>query len=155
VTVLSVKKLFKNDYLVILAVICSTVPCLLYLLGSTFGFMFGRHGVVEVSATELRGWPFWIAVIAGVSVVVLISRVVWINGILESGSTVSGCIDKVWHDRDRGRIEYEYTFQGRTYRSWTAISVSADNRHLKKGDTIEVVVDQNHPQRALLKQLYV
>lgn len=154
-TDLSVKKLFKNDYLVVLAVACSTVPGLLYLLGSRFGFMVGRRGVVEVSATELRGWPFWIAVIAGVSVVLLISRVVWIKGILENGSTIGGRIDKVWHHRDRGRIEYEYTFQGRAYRSWAAISVSADNRHLKNGDTIEVVVDRNHPQRALLKQLYV
>ena len=62
-------------------------------------------------------------------------------------------INTIFHN-GQGWIAYRYTFQGRAYRSGVFVVVNKAVKTLSPGEQVSVVVDQNNPKRALIRDLY-
>ncbi len=86
---------------------------------------------------------------------VLVRRVWLIKKIFQNGSVVSGRITFVSLRRDRGRLDYTYIFEDKTYKSGVSIHRNAQTKELRAGERIILLVDQNNPKRAFMRDLYV
>jgi len=77
-----------------------------------------------------------------------------IRGIIEAGEIISGEIVKVLFDGERGRVQYSYTYLGEKYLGTTAIFSNNLTRSFTNGQAIDMVIHQDHPDRAYLLDLY-
>jgi hypothetical protein len=80
-------------------------------------------------------------------------RVVWSTFIM--GVEVPGQVVKIFFFRDRGRVEYTYTYQGHTYRRGNAIMKTKRTKALELNSQVTLVVHPNKPERAVIRDLYV
>ncbi|HEY0068947.1 MAG TPA: DUF3592 domain-containing protein, partial [Chloroflexia bacterium] len=71
------------------------------------------------------------------------------------GVTVTGQITNVQFSRDRGRVDYEYQYEGATYSGWNAISKNQRTRSLQAGKLVTLVVSKSNPKKAAIKDIYV
>jgi hypothetical protein len=84
----------------------------------------------------------------------VISRVALIKSIVSDAQDVAGRVLVVEFFRDRGRVEYMYTYQGRRYVSTNAVMKTRRTVALDPGEEVTVCVDRNRPSRAFLPVLY-
>ena len=98
----------------------------------------------------------WIALIIAIAAFgVLIWRIRLINTVFEDGIATPGTISGVDFYRDRGRVEYIYTYGGQKLSSGNAIHKTKQTKALQPGALVTVVVDRNNPKRAFVRQLYM
>jgi hypothetical protein len=86
---------------------------------------------------------------------VLIWRVLVIKAIFEDGIEVAGTLRSVVFFRDRGRVEYVYTYLDQKYASGNAILKTAGTKRLQPGMQVTLVVDRSQPRRAFIRDLYL
>ena len=80
---------------------------------------------------------------------------IWvINTIFQNGIETPAVIELINAHNGQGWIAYRYTFQGRAYRSGVFVVVNKAVKALSPGEQVIVVVDQNNPKRALIRDLY-
>lgn len=136
-------RIIKNDYLALLLLILS--PALLVGVA-----LEGR----DFSPLELN----WALSIAGVLVlpcaVFLWKRVSGIRETLQSGQRLAGRIVSVWFHRDRGRLEFEYSYAG-ARRAGVAINKNSSTEALCPGQEIDLAVNPERPERPLVLGLYL
>ena len=84
----------------------------------------------------------------------LMWRVWAINTIFQNGIETPAVIERINTHNGQGWIAYRYTFQGRAYRSGVFVVVNKAVKTLSPGEQVSVVVDQNNPKRALIRDLY-
>ncbi len=102
--------------------------------------------------------PLFVVVCAALALAGLLTaawRIFTITSIFSDGLAVPAAISNVWYFRDRGRVEYTYTFRGQKYRGGNAIHKSRYTRFLESRTDVTVVVDRNNPKRAFIQELYV
>jgi hypothetical protein len=81
---------------------------------------------------------------------------VWIfRKVFREGKSVLGRISSAYLIRDRGRVEYTYSYQGKFYRSGVSIHRNSRTKVLKEGEGVILVVDHRHPGRAFIRSLYL
>jgi hypothetical protein len=100
---------------------------------------------------------FWVVaailgILVGTSIVAL--RVRSILDLFSRAVEVRGAIVRVWFTKDRGRVDYRYTFRGRDYSSGKAIMRNRRTAALESGRDIVVVVDPQNPRRSFIRDLY-
>lgn len=74
--------------------------------------------------------------------------------ILAAGLDVEATIVDLRFDRGRGRVQYRYAWDGRTYVDGHAIMESKDARSLQPGGLLRVAVDPRRPSRAVPIDLF-
>ena len=80
---------------------------------------------------------------------------IWvINTIFQNGIETPAVIERINTHNGQGWIAYRYTFQGRACRSGAFVVVNKAVKALSPGEQVIVVVDQNNPKRALIRDLY-
>ena len=89
------------------------------------------------------------------SALILAWRVLLIKTAFRSGSVASGRITAVSLKRDRGRLEYTYSLEGKTYQSGVSIHRNARTKELRAGEKIILLVDRKKPKRAFMRDLYI
>lgn len=108
--------------------------------------------------TQPDGLTFapWL-MLAGVVIggAVLLWRYRLISSVFEEGEAVSGAITNVSFFRDRGRVEYVYTYQGQKLVSGNAVHRVRQSEALTQGQTVTVLVDRSNPKRAFVRELYL
>jgi len=82
-------------------------------------------------------------------------RVWLIKTAFRNGSVASGRITAISLKRDRGRLEYTYSFEGKTYQSSVSIHRNAQTKELRAGEKIILLVDRKKPKRAFMRDLYI
>jgi hypothetical protein len=82
-------------------------------------------------------------------------RVYTIVSTFNDGFAVPATVQNVWYFRDRGRVEYIYTYRGEKYQGGNAIHKSKYTRFLETQDRVTVLVDGNNPKRSFIQELYV
>jgi len=98
----------------------------------------------------------WIALIIAIAAfVVMVWRIRLISAVFEDGIAAPGTISGIYFFRDRGRIEYVYTYGGQKLISGNAIHKTKQTEALQSGAQVTVVVDRNNSKRAFVRQLYV
>jgi hypothetical protein len=82
-------------------------------------------------------------------------RVQVIKAIFEDGIEIAGTLRSVVFFRDRGRVEYVYTYLDQKYASGNAILKTSRTKRLQPGMQIVLVVDRSQPRRAFIRDLYL
>jgi hypothetical protein len=94
-------------------------------------------------------------VVTIISIPVLFWRIHLINTIFDDGIQTRATISDIYFYRDRGRIEYIYTYLGQEYTSGNSVHRAKPTRAIKIGDQVTVMVDRNKPKRAYIRDLYL
>lgn len=66
------------------------------------------------------------------------------------GVPVSATVSHVWFSRDRGRIDFSYTYQGESFSTGVALSRTETTEGIRVGQRIEVLIDPANPKRAIV-----
>lgn len=136
-------RIIRVDYVASLGVI---IPVVLWGMALLFRFLASDAGAFFLS----------IAPIATAAAFVLVFwRVQFIRSIFEHGDEVPGVIVAAQFFRDRGRLEYVYTYHSEKYRSGNAVQVVKQVRYLTVGQDVAVMVDRDRPKRAFLRTVYL
>lgn len=78
-----------------------------------------------------------------------------IVAIFEDGARVDGIVVQVNFRRDRGRVSYTYTYQGREFESSNVLMKNKRTSLLYLRQSVTVVVSRDNPQRTFLQELYL
>ena len=108
----------------------------------------------EIQITNLA-YPAIAAGITFVSILVLIWKIRQISMLFEDGLEVPATISNVFFFRDRGRVDYSFTYNGQKYITGNALHKVKQTSELRVGDSVTVLIDRNNPKRACIRDLYL
>jgi hypothetical protein len=151
----SVARIIQSDYIAMIAALAPIVMLGLYIALNVFGSLPGRRGqTLEAGETG----PFFL--VAGLAALVIgVAVIVWrlrtFEAVFAAGVEVTGEITNLSFHRDRGRIEYIYSYEGQEYSGGNAIMKNSRTTTLQPGTPIVLVVDRANPRKALIRDLYV
>jgi hypothetical protein len=152
----SVIRMIQSDYMVLLGVLLPVVSLVLYVSVAYFGFFPGFRGHDPIQGTD--GAPlFFYLFLAGLVIGLPLAywRIRSVQGLFSRSVEVSGQITNVSFFRDRGRIDYEYVYQGQKCSGGTAVMKNGQTQSMRPGIAIVLLVDPDQPKRALIRDLYV
>lgn len=153
----SIRKIILNDYAAFLLTVGGPVMLAISGFAAVFGFVprFRRRGgrVVE---PELAYVLCAAAIVATVILFVLLARrIARIKATLVSGPRVKAKVLGIAFIKDRGRVEFDYTLDGRQFTTGAAIMKNKQTTAISPGDEIEVAIDRADPTRAFVVDLYL
>ena len=149
-------KIIQVDYTALLAALFPIVIWGLYIAISYLGFLPGLRGHDPIHDAQGAPTFFYMGIVALVICIpILIWRVRTIQGAFVNGVTVSGQITNIGFHRDRGRVQYSYTYEGQVYQAGNAIHKTKHTKALNSGDAITVIVDPTNPKTAYIQELYL
>jgi hypothetical protein len=99
-----------------------------------------------------------LAIYTGITIVavgVMGWRIQVFNSVFNDDIEVPATISNVFFFRDRGRIDYVYTYQGQKYASGNTVHKVKQTRSLLVGEQVIVMLDRNNPKRAYIRNLYL
>ena len=141
----SVLRIIWVDYLAFVGVVLLASPWLIILL----------FRLVNKQSPPLIGMiPVIIFSPIIIGLLIVPWRILLIRSTFNHGLEISAVVNDVWFIRDRGRVEYTYTFQGEVYASGNALHKSRYTRFLEPQLNVTVLVDRNNPKRAFIQELY-
>ena len=152
----SVFRIIQSDYVALLGVLVPLVSLIMYIAVAYFGYFPGFRGRDPIQGTE--GAPLFLNLfIAGLvlGVPLAIWRIRSIQQLFSKSVEVVGQITQVSFHRDRGRVEYSYTYQSKAYTGGNAIMKTGQTQKLRSGDQVVLLVNPDDPKRALIRDLYV
>ncbi len=142
-------------------------PALRKIIVTDWGALLGVAGAVGtvviyacllptegVKLSDAIGLTAFIGVVAFSFAIVALWRVRAINAVFRDGVEAPAVIEHLRGSGGRGWIAYRYTFRGREYQSGVPVILNDEIKALSPGDRVVVVVDQNNPKRALIRDLY-
>jgi hypothetical protein len=147
----------KNDYV---SLIVSIIPPIVFgitVIAPALGISFRSRRSVVVGAVSggFDALGFGIALIVTVSAYLyLFKRVNSIKNIFKTGDQIIGKITDISFFKDRGRIEYTYSYQRQTFQSGTAIMKNSKTESFLTGQELLLVVDSANPNKVLIQDLY-
>ena len=97
--------------------------------------------------------PAIIGVITIVAIGVLVWRLQKLNSIFNDGIEALATISNISFFRDRGRINYIYTYQGQKYSSGNAVMNMREAFQI--GEPVTVMVDRNNPMCIYSRPVYL
>lgn len=141
----SLFKLLTTDYMAFMSVVFPVISWGIYLY-----FLISRKGALPDSSL-----PIVFGAITVIALGVLVWRIMLINSVFAEGIEVNGTIKHTYFYRDRGRVLFDYTFMGEKNDAGSMVMRNKRTVALQPGMQVVVIVDQNHPKRALIRELYV
>jgi hypothetical protein len=149
-------RILKNDYPSLLMLMFIGLVWVLPIGGGVFRFLREDRGGddFEVGSTTII-----VFVVTAVAVTIVFGwlaskRIRSIKRIIRTGSEVEGRIQSIGFVKDRGRVEFEYDYDGRTYQGGSAIWKNRETSQLQDGDEVTLVIDPENPSRAFIASLY-
>ena len=116
-----------------------------------FLFPFVRKGA-SFDAIEMLAFALPISIVAGGFFLWPIAR---IHRLFALGRLVSAQVTSLRIVRDRGRLEFEYDFEGMRRTSWMPVHKNKRVLALEPKQQVDVLVDPVHPANAIVRQLYI
>jgi hypothetical protein len=139
---LSILRIIETDYISYMAVLAPVVLAGVYV----FGLLTGR----EVTNT-------YVYVMAGITVAgifALIWRYRLFTSVFEDGQQAQATISHISFHRDRGKVEYVYTYMGESYKGSTTVHKISRVMNLQVDEKVVVMIDRNNPKQAFIRDLY-
>jgi hypothetical protein len=119
-------------------------------------FIFNRYIASGPDRADAASFFLRLAIAATViGIPLLIWRIRTFQAHFARGVEVAGKVTGIGFRRDRGRIEYAYSYQGQTYHGANAIHKISKTRYLKPGDEVALLVDPDNPKRAFVRDIYI
>jgi hypothetical protein len=149
-------RILKNDYASLLMLIFIGIMWALAIAGAVFGFLPKRRGggAIEVDSTMM----IIMIVIALVTTILFgwlaSKRIGDIKRIINTGPKIQGRILSIGFIKDRGRVEYDYEYDGQSNHAGNAIWKNRETTKLQNGDELTLIIDPDKPSRAFIASLY-
>lgn len=140
-------RILMMDYAAFIGLSIAIIPCALLALSSvgTFG---------EQTEADLLVWSIIAAAGLVLGLPILVYRIRSISRLFERAIEVPGRVSKVWFVKDRGRVEYTYSFRGQEFSSGKAVMKNRRTSDLQSGAGVVVIVDPDDPKKSLIRDLY-
>ena len=152
----SLVRIVQVDYTASMAFLYPCVFWGMYLVLTIFGVLPDLMRGVTITQAAGGSFFFIIALVSTVlGLMVLAWRFLKIRSLFEHGIEVKGKIDRVGFFRDRGRVEYSYTYQGKALSAGIAVMKVKRTKALIPSSPAMIVVDQGNPRKALIRDLYL
>jgi len=118
-------------------------------------YVLASVGVIEDQTNEDLVFLLYMAIIGTpIGAAIMLLRIRWFIGFFKRGVVVSGSVVDVYWHKDRGRIEYTYTYQSKDYRHGNGMMKTRMTARISVGDEVKLIVDPQNPKRALIRNLY-
>jgi hypothetical protein len=153
----SVKKIIGHDYITLVALIAFVIAAAISLEVYFIGYMFSKR-TFEIQFIPIVERLFYIYIFGSIALIGMICFMVRINIIknyFNIGTEVKGVIVELSYWRDRGKIIYEYSIEGREYRRKLAIHITKVTSNLGKNDEIKVLVKPENHSKAIIKDIFM
>lgn len=152
----SLLRIIQTDNMALLAVGFPTMAFLMYAIFSYFAYLPGFRDHDLIRSSQLA--PLFLNLGLATSVVGLLLLIVRIHAyatLYSHSVEVPGRVISVSFVGDRAKVEYSYSYQGRIYQGSSVIIKNARTRNLSRGYEVMLLFDRRHPEKALLRDLYV
>jgi hypothetical protein len=152
-----IRRILKNDYFSMLMLVLIGVTWFLAIFANTLGFIPKRHMVGTMPTAPSMNHALLVIAIA-ISMLcgwLTIRRWGDIKRVIQTGPEIKGRILRIRFYRDRGRVEYKYEYQGRTYKAGNGLCKNRETTQLQAGDEIVLILDPEKPSRAFIASLYL
>jgi hypothetical protein len=150
-----VLRIVQSDYIALLAVLAPVVAWGMYIATAYFGFFPGLRGDDPLTGADAPFFLYAGVAVTLIAIPLLTVRVRSFQSLFRRGVELPGRITDISFYRDRGRIEYTYSYQGQTYQGANAIQKTGRAQALQPGAEVTLLVDPDKPDRALIRDLYV
>lgn len=141
----SILKIITVDYLAFAGVIYPPIAWGLYLVLLI---------LKQITFTDLA-LPIAFGITTIAALIVLTWRIQTINATFSDGIEVQGVISNVFFFRDRGRVDFIFTYQNQKYMAGTAIHKVKQTQALFSGQPVIVMVDRNKPKNSFIRDLFL
>lgn len=112
-----------------------------------FGFPYLRQTALPL--------PLWLPGTISVALIIwLVWRISRVAKLVAHGQLAVGKITELKIAMDRGRLEFEFEYQGKSISTWSPIHKTKAVLSLTPSTVIEVLFDPSCPTRAIVKHLY-
>jgi hypothetical protein len=146
----SIAKLILRDYLSLLCFLAPVVNWGMYA-AAALGIWRSEPGEAQLKTQ----FTFWFAAVSTlVCVPLLWWRIGSLRSLLREGILVPGRVTSMWFVKDRGRIDYEYTFDGQTFHGGMAVTKSKRAGEIEKGQEINVLLHPANPSRSTVPDIF-
>lgn len=113
-----------------------------------------RRSGTQISADD-SGWQIFLPIIFTIlGIAVTLWRVSYINNLFENGIEITGNITDINFVKDRGNVEYSYSWNGNNFKGCKGIMKNSKTQALQKGQRIPLILDPQKPDESLLVELY-
>jgi hypothetical protein len=149
-------QIIKNDALSCVAIILSVVMWGIYIAVTYFGLSLESKRTGTTVANSDGNPVFLIApiVLSFLCGGILFWRLSSIKKLFKSGERVFGRITDISFFKDRGRIEYSYSYGRQDFQSGTAIMKNSKTKSFQNGQEILLIINSTDPTKALIQDLY-
>jgi len=138
--------IFRADYMAMLALIAPLA------MGGVAAA--ARMGLLA-SPSAVPGLSLAAIVVAAIGLPVAWNRIRRIQGLFKVGSLTEGTVDRIWLERDRGRVEFSFQDStGNLVATGQALHRNAAAEALQEGQTVQVLFDPKNTRFALLPELF-
>jgi hypothetical protein len=152
----SIVRIVQSDFLALLGILVPVVALIMYVCVAYFGYFPGFRGHDPIQGTEGAPLFFYLSIIGFiVGIPLAIWRIRSIQQMFSKSVEVVGQITNISFYKDRGRVEYSYTYQGQNYSGGTAIMKTGKTRQLRSGNQVVLLVNPDEPKSVLLRDLFV
>lgn len=141
----SIYKIILVDYVALVAALFPIILWGMYVLLDVF----------NPTNPPKPSFKVWIAGITIIAFCVFVWRIRQFILWFDDGIEVSGKINNIFFFRDRGRVDFEYTYQGEKFTSRSILHKVKQTTSLRVGDQVTVMIDRNNPKRAIIRDLYI
>ena len=94
-----------------------------------------------------------------ISSIILAALLLWrttrIYTLFKNGLAYTDLITKVHLAKDRGRVEFKYQLDNKTFSSWTPVHKTKQVLALNPGQSVSILVSPTSPSKAIIKDLYL
>lgn len=127
----------------------------IYIAMNVFGFTFtSKRSETEISA-DGTGWQILLPIVFTIlGIIVTTWRISYINNFFENGIETTGNIIAINFVKDRGNVEYSYSWKGETFKGYNSIMKNSKTKTLQSGQKISVIFNPQKPDNSLLTELY-
>ncbi|TEU11420.1 MAG: DUF3592 domain-containing protein [Anaerolineales bacterium] len=148
-------RIIQSDYVALLAALFPIVSWVMYVATAYFGFFPGLRGRDPLTGADAPFFLYLGIITTLIGIPLLVWRIRSFQAMFTRGVEVPGRITNISFYRDRGRVEYAYTYQGQTYQGGNAVRKTGRTKALQPGGEVVLIVDRDNPKRALIRDLYV
>lgn len=126
-----------------------------YAAFGTFSAM-GIGAIAVTSGLIIHDQTLWImgSMFSGVFGILFMLRLRIINKLINHWTEVEAIVTNKWYSRDRGRIEYSYSYQGEAITSGWAIMKNKVNLQLQKGMEVTVLINPDKPKQSIILSVF-
>jgi hypothetical protein len=152
----SLVRMIQSDYLVLLGILIPVVSLIMYIAVAYFGYFPGLRGHDPIQGSE--GAPLFLYLFLGglvIGVPLAIWRIRTIQQLFSIGVEVTAVIKDIYFQKDRGAVQYAYTYQGQEFLGASSIMKTKQTQKLSPGNEVVLLINPEQPKRALIRDLYI